>query len=102
MPAEKLYNDPVKTIPASNATVDSINSFNGISRANADVINNSPAAIGEFKTALDGVAEELRNESTRFSNATEPRCSAIRGAAEDATRVSEDGAGSCRSIDPTI
>lgn len=102
MPANKIENDPVQTIPASNGTVDSINSFNGVSRANADVINNSPAAVGAFKVALDEASEALRAESARFSAATEPRCSAIRAAAEDATRVAEDGAGSCRSIDVTI
>lgn len=102
MPANFIQNDPTQTIPASNATVDAVNSFKQIINGVADTIINSGASKGQFKVASVNAADAIRAEAQRFANATEPRFEAIRAAAEDATRVSEEGAGSVGSIDTTF
>lgn len=102
MPANFIQNDPTQTIPASNATVDAVNSFKQIIFGVAENISNSTASKGLFKDASVSAAEAIRAEAQRFTAATEPRFEAIRAAAEDATRVSEDGAGSVGSIDTTF
>lgn len=102
MPANFIQNDPTQTIPASNATVDAVNSFKQIIEGVADTITNSGASKGQFKVASVNAADAIRAEANRFANATEPRFAAIRAAAEDATRVSEEGAGSVGSIDTTF
>ena len=102
MPANFIQNDPTQTIPASNATVDAVNSFKQIINGVADTITNSGASKGQFKVASETAAEAIRAEAQRFADATEPRFAAIRAAAEDDTRVSEEGAGSVGSIDTTF
>ena len=102
MPANFIQNDPTQTIPASNATVDAVNAFNKIINGVADTITNSGASKGRFKEASIVAADAIRAESERFTAATEPRFAAIRAAAEDATRVSEEGAGSVQSIDTSF
>lgn len=102
MPANFIQNDPTQTIPASNATVDAVNAFNQIIKGVAETITNSGAAKGLFKEASVNAADAINGEAKRFADATEPRFAAIRAAAEDATRVSEEGAGSVGSIDTTF
>ena len=58
--ADLVRNDPTQTIPASNALVDTIESFNQTVRAAAEQISNSRATEGAVQQASVAAAEALR------------------------------------------
>lgn len=102
MPANLVRNDPSQTVPASNATVDAIHSFAAVINGAAEALVSSDAAEGAFKSATDKYAAELRGAAQEYTARTSPKLEYIRTAAEDATRVGDEGAGSLNAIDVTV
>lgn len=100
--ADLVRNDPTQTIPASNALVDTIESFNQTVRAAAEEISNSKATEGCVQQASVAAAEALRGEADRYTAATQPKLESIRTSAESQTRVAEDGGSSVNTIDTAI
>lgn len=100
--ADLVRNDPTQTIPASNALVDTIESFNQTVRAAAEEISNSKATEGSVQEASVAAAEALRAEADRYTAATQPKLESIRTSAESQTRVAEDGGSSVNAIDTAI
>lgn len=102
MPADLVRNDPSQTVPASNATVDAIHSFAAVINGGAETLEYSPASEGAFKQATIKYAAELRAAAQEYTARTSPKLEYIRTAAEDATRVGDEGAGSLNAVDVTI
>lgn len=102
MAANLVRNDPEQTINASNVCIDKVEAFRQTIQAVATEISSSAATEGDFQIASMRAAEDLNNEVTRYTQATNPRLESIRLAAEDATRLSEEGSSVVSSIDTTI